>query len=60
LPVGRCWRTAFLDGLVVLIVVVVVVVDDPQDLDEAKAAHSRRRAASWSGSTSAIRPAGYR
>jgi hypothetical protein len=41
-------------------VVVVVVVDDPQDLHEAKAAHSRRRAASWSGSTSAIRPAGYR
>jgi hypothetical protein len=44
---------ALLDGLVVL-VLDVVVVDDPQVSTKPKAARSRRRAASWSGSTSAI------
>ena len=39
------------------LVLVLLVVDDPQDLDEPKAARSRRRAASWSGSTSAMGPA---
>ena len=36
LPVGRCWRLAFLDVLVVVLVLAVIVVDDSQDLDEAE------------------------
>jgi hypothetical protein len=62
---SRYWSAAgafltLFQGLVVVLVLAVVVVDDLQDLDEAEGGRSRRRAASWSGSTSAMGSAGYR